>query len=152
VYLFPRLSDKAKARVEKQMSEEERLSMPPITLLVMTVAENIIFDPSHSELAVADAVFAVSVGLSGTDNHSRTILAVRTIQTPARDTMRGVPASGDVVEGDVVPGVWKPKVGGLKRDMLKRVVRAVAGGNGADGENVGVAQEVFDGLEGFLRP
>ncbi|KAJ1338021.1 exosome complex component RRP42 [Microdochium nivale] len=34
---------------------------PPITLLVMAVGDNIIFDPSKEELAVADAALAVSV-------------------------------------------------------------------------------------------
>ncbi len=62
--------------------------------------------------------------------------------------MRGVPASGDVVEGEPVPGVWRPKVGGVKREVLKRVVRAVVGDGG---EDLGVAREVLDGLEAFLR-
>ncbi|ERF75802.1 hypothetical protein EPUS_01632 [Endocarpon pusillum Z07020] len=136
--------------------EAGRLSMPPITLLVMTVNSNIIFDPSHSELAVADAVLAVSVAFSDTTTHHHhhddaqtpTLLAIRTIETPARDTMRGVPAAGEVVEGELVPGVWKPKVGGVKREVLKRVVRAVVG---TGGDELGVAREVFDGLEAFLR-
>ncbi|KAI0593735.1 ribosomal protein S5 domain 2-type protein [Biscogniauxia sp. FL1348] len=38
-------------------------SRPPITLLVMAVGDNIIFDPSKEELAVADSVLAVSVGV-----------------------------------------------------------------------------------------
>lgn len=117
----------------------------------MTVGENIIFDPSHSELAIADTVFAVSVSMSETDT-APTILAVRTIETPARDTMKGVPASGEPVEGDSISGVWKPRLGGVKRDLVKRVVRAVVGGGGGtDADGVGVAQDVFDGLEGFLR-
>ncbi|KAH7040735.1 ribosomal protein S5 domain 2-type protein [Microdochium trichocladiopsis] len=37
------------------------LQKPPITLLVMAVGDNIIFDPSKEELAVADAALAVSV-------------------------------------------------------------------------------------------
>ncbi|RYC53608.1 hypothetical protein CHU98_g12601, partial [Xylaria longipes] len=35
---------------------------PPITLLVMAVGENVIFDPSKEELAVADCALAISVG------------------------------------------------------------------------------------------
>ncbi len=62
--------------------------------------------------------------------------------------MKGVPASAEAVEGELVPGVWRPKVGGVKREVLKRVVRAVVGDGGEDG---GVAREVFDGLEAFLR-
>lgn len=150
-YLFPKSTNKGKARVEEDISIREPLNMPPITLLVMTAGQNIIFDPSHQELAVADAVLAVAVGLATTSNNAPTILAVRMIETPARDTMKGVPASGEAVEGEVIPGVWKPRLGGLKREMLKRVVRAVVGGGGLDGDSLGVAQEVFDGLEGFLR-
>ncbi|KAG4216735.1 hypothetical protein PC116_g34784, partial [Phytophthora cactorum] len=37
-------------------------SRPPVTLLVMAVGDNIIFDPSKEELAVADSALAVSVG------------------------------------------------------------------------------------------
>ncbi|KAI1366113.1 hypothetical protein F5Y08DRAFT_155918 [Xylaria arbuscula] len=37
-------------------------SRPPITLLVMAVGDNVIFDPSKEELAVADCALAVSVG------------------------------------------------------------------------------------------
>ncbi|KAI9842810.1 MAG: hypothetical protein M1837_006913 [Sclerophora amabilis] len=39
-------------------------SRPPVTLLVMTVGENILFDPSAEELAVADCVLAISVSVS----------------------------------------------------------------------------------------
>ncbi|KAF7512072.1 hypothetical protein GJ744_002785 [Endocarpon pusillum] len=158
----PESSASGKAGPNEQHSIPPReagrlLTMPPITLLVMTVNSNIIFDPSHSELAVADAVLAVSVSFSSdttTHHHHHhhaqtpTLLAVRTIETPARDTMRGVPAAGEVVEGDLVPGVWRPRVGGVKREVLKRVVRAVLG---ASADDSGVAREVFDGLEAFLR-
>ena len=151
-HLFSKSNDKGKGKAEPATSKDGRSNMPPITLLVMTAGENIIFDPSHSELAVADAVLAVSVGLGGITNKIPTILAVRTIETPARDTMKGVPASGDAAEGELVPGVWQPRVGGLQRHILKRVINAVMGGDGEDGaDNAGVAQEVFDGLEGFLR-
>ncbi|KZF20031.1 hypothetical protein L228DRAFT_270789 [Xylona heveae TC161] len=37
-------------------------SRPPITLLVMAVGNNILFDPSREELVVAEVVLAVSVG------------------------------------------------------------------------------------------
>ena len=149
-YLYP--SDNGKEEIKKGRTGAASvpLSMPPITLLVMTVSDNVIFDPSHSELAVADAVFAVSVGLSSV-SQSTSILAIRTIETPARDTMKGAPASGEAVEGEVVPGVWRPRVGGLKRDVLKRVIKAVVGRAGLDGVNEGPAREVFDGLEVFLR-
>lgn len=160
LYLFPSRppNEKGKAKNDKTINKDVQMNMPPITLLVLTAGPNIIFDPSHSEIAVADAVLAVSVGLSmaGTTNPTGnnikmpTILAVRMIETPARNTMKGVPAPGEVVEGEMVPGVWRPRTGGLKRETLKRIVRAVVGA-GTDAENAGVAQEVFDGLEGFLR-
>jgi exosome complex component RRP42 len=149
-YLFPKTNGKGKAQEKPMGAEPIASSMPPITLLVMTVGDNIIFDPSHSELAVADSVLAVSIGLSS-PNDSPKILAIRMIETPARDTMKGVPASGEVVEGVVIPGVWKPRIGGLKRDLLKGVIRAVVGGDGSEGINGSVAMEVLDGLEGFLR-
>jgi exosome complex component RRP42 len=151
-YLYQGQRDKGKAKDgEKGETPDDggRSMLPPITLLVMTAGENIIFDPSHSELAVADAVFAVSVGFSVPDSNAPTIMAVRTIETPARDTMKGVPASGVAVEGEVIPGVWRPRVGGLKRDMLKRVIKAVVRGEGTVGQSVGVAREVLDGLEIF---
>ena len=149
-YLFPGANGKSKMKEKGEPTERMTLTMPPITLLVMTVGDNIIFDPSHSELAVADAVFAVSVGLYNV-NSPPTIMAIRTIETPARDTMKGIPASGEAVEGEVIPGVWNPRVGGLKRDMLKRVIRAVVGGAETQQNGKSVAGELFDGLEGFLR-
>ncbi|KAH0829496.1 hypothetical protein FOPE_10548 [Fonsecaea pedrosoi] len=114
---------------------------PPVTLLVVVVGENIIFDPSREELAVADSVIAVSVGNTSTDGELQ-LLATRMIDTPARDTMKGVPLSGETQEGVDVPGVWRPRIGGVKRTLLKKVVNTVLAG--------GVAREVMSGLDGFL--
>jgi exosome complex component RRP42 len=159
IYLFsPRSKGKRKGQHDPSTTSQpaEPMRLPPITLLVMTAGPNIIFDPSHSELAVADAVLAISVGLSVSDKSSTTststtptILAIRTIETPARNTMKGVPAStsAELAPGEAIPGVWRPRIGGLKRDLLKRLVSLVVGGGVADG---GVAREVFDGLEVFL--
>ncbi|KIW63325.1 hypothetical protein PV04_10179 [Phialophora macrospora] len=117
---------------------------PPVTLLVVVVGENVIFDPSREELAVADALIAVSVGdVPGGDNSGFQILATRMIDTPARDTMKGVAMFGEVGEGVEVPGVWKPRVGGIKRSVLKKAVNTVLTG--------GVAKDVMDGLDGFLN-
>jgi exosome complex component RRP42 len=126
----------------------EELTKPPVTLLVVVVGDNVVFDPSREELAVADAVVAVSVGLGriGGEEEMFRILAVRMVETPARDTMKGVPASGESIESQDVPGVWKPKLGGIKRLMLKEIVKAVTGGDGRGG----VAKQVLDGLAGFL--
>jgi len=129
---------------------------PPVTLLVVVVGENVIFDPSREELAVADGVVAVSVGSTATsggeteeksaeenvEEEEYKILAVRMIDTPARDTMRGVPMSDEGGEGADVPGVWKPRVGGIKRAVLKTVAKSVIQG--------GVARDVMAGLNGFL--
>lgn len=116
---------------------------PPVTLLVVVVGESVIFDPSREELAVADGVVAVSVGSGGgEDAENLKLLAIRMIDTPARDTMKGVPQSGEAPEGLDVPGVWKPRLGGVKRSVLKNVVKAVFAG--------GVARDVLTGLDGFL--
>ena len=131
------------------------LSRPPVTLLVMVVGSNVIFDPSREELAVADGVFAVSVADSTTSMSHGTvsseptlrICSVRTIDTPARDTMKGVPTAGDVGDGQAVPGVWQPRVGGIKRSTLTEIIKAVLGEDGKGG----VAAEVLEGVEGFVK-
>ena len=131
------------------------LSRPPVTLLVMVVGSNVIFDPSREELAVADGVFAVSVAQSAISisqgmalpEPTLRICSVRTIDTPARDTMKGVPTSGEVGDGQVVPGVWQPRVGGMKRTVLTDIIKAVLGEHGRRG----VAAEVLQGVEGFVK-
>jgi exosome complex component RRP42 len=124
---------------------ESATGRPPVTLLVTVVGDNVIFDPSREELAVADGVVAVSVGdvtaAGGTEEFQ--ILATRMIDTPARDTMKGVPMAGEVKEGVDIPGVWKPRVGGVKREVLKKAVKTVV--------ESGVAKDVFQGLDGFLQ-
>lgn len=99
---------------------------PPITLLVMAVGSTILFDPTRQELNVADIVLAISVTsideVSGRDSSSSglvssrrdgdglkggkkkrerriRLVAIRTIDTPARLTAAGVldkfnPATG----------------------------------------------------------
>lgn len=115
---------------------------PPVTLLVVVVGENVIFDPSREELVVADAVVAVSVS-GGVDLQEVKVLAVRMIDTPARDTMKGVPLAGEAPDGVDVPGVWKPRLGGVKRSVLKAVVKSVV--------DDGVARDVLSGLDGFVN-
>lgn len=116
--------------------------VPPVTLLVMVVGENVVFDPSGTELAVADGVLAVSVGRSlGESGDEVSILAVRMLETGARDTFKGVPRKEGGNEWDVVPGVWRPKTGGVKREVLRRVTKIVLGEVGRD---------VVGGLEAFV--
>jgi exosome complex component RRP42 len=149
VYLYRRAS-KGKGKDANQ-----RLSRPPVTLLVMVVGSNVIFDPSREELAVADGVFAVSVAESTSptseDNVASRptlrICSVRTIDTPARDTMKGVPMSGEAEDGQTVPGVWQSRIGGVKRPVLTDIVKAVLGENGKGG----VGADVLEGVEGFVR-
>lgn len=45
----------------KKAAESAASSRPPITLLVTAVGDNIIFDPSKEELAVADVAIAISI-------------------------------------------------------------------------------------------
>lgn len=84
---------------------------PPITLLVMAVGDNVIFDPSKEELAVADTALAVSVSqgqsleekAGGEDEamdlddvktgRNLRLLSVRAIDPPSRLTPPGVPNS-----------------------------------------------------------
>ncbi|GAP89005.1 putative 3 exoribonuclease family protein [Rosellinia necatrix] len=109
----------AAAAEEKAEGRGGSSSRPPITLLVMAAGDNVIFDPSKEELAVADCALAVSVGeapAAGNDDDDlvttgtgtgmdvdgddvgvggapRTLrlLSVRTIDPPSRLTAPGVP-------------------------------------------------------------
>lgn len=145
----------------------------------MAVGPNIIFDPTKEELAVADSILAISVGedLSPSAPQSNTsvqerskrkdrnirVLAIRTIDPPARVTPPGVPdslntaaggvalkseeeamrrreASGGMGDGKGKEGVWVPPRGGMKRGLVRRMIEMVVGEGG-------VAAEVLDGLE-----
>ena len=117
---------------------------PPFTLLVISVGDNIFFDPSREELAVADAVCAVTVG--SLSNYSSRgdiedpglrLLSLRTIDPPAR-----LAAAASATEGEDDPGLWKPVRGGMKRAAIGKMVKMVL-------EPGGVGEEVMKGLEGF---
>ncbi|TPX21659.1 hypothetical protein DIZ76_015618 [Coccidioides immitis] len=138
---------------------------PPITLLVIAVGENIIFDPSREEIAVADAVFCVSIGRDeqiskdkqDQDASNLKLLAIRTIDPPSRLTNSGlsnsenavnigVSAGDDSVEqqpvtSESVQGVWKPRQGGVKKGLISKIVKLVL-------QRGGVGDEVMQGLEG----
>ncbi len=143
-------------------------SRPPVTLLVMAVKDNIIFDPSKEELAVAEVALAVSVGESpyreektmmdvDTERgRNLKLLAVRTIDPPSRLTPPGVPntlntaTGGTAVTNDQAAsqretaeeeGVWQPPRGGAKRKLIAAMIQKVL-------ERGGVAKEVLDGLDG----
>lgn len=116
-------------------------AVPPVTLLVMVVGENVVFDPSGTELAVAEGVFAVSIARVAAKDDQVNILAVRMLETSARDTFKGVPRNEGGNDWDVVPGVWRPKVGGVKRAVLTKVMKAVLGD---------VGKETVGSLEAFV--
>lgn len=140
---------------------------------MISVGENIIFDPSKEELAVAETVLAISVAESaptssetaegdamdvdGAAPQSRNIslLAVRTIDPPSRLTPPGVPnflntatgGSADAVASDGVKGEEEMEgVWRARRGGAKRaVVKAIIA---RVLEKGGVAEEVLDGLDG----
>jgi len=137
---------------------------PPITLLVMTVGENVIFDPSKEELAVAEAVLAITVVSSGVHGAPLQLLAIRTIDPPSRLTPPGLPdiinpataagagsananggiqkqqvASQEMMSALETAKVWTPPWGGIKRSLVAKVIKMVI-------EAGGVGQEVLDGL------
>ncbi|KAL8829807.1 MAG: hypothetical protein Q9170_006009 [Blastenia crenularia] len=128
------------------ISDPTQGSCPPFTLLVISVGDNIFFDPSREELAVADAVCAVTVGTvpssqSNGKNKAQDsglrLLSLRTIDPPAR---LAAAVSATEIEDD--QGLWKPPRGGMKRAVVGRMIKMVL-------EPGGVGEEVMKGLEGF---
>ncbi|KAL6235208.1 ribosomal protein S5 domain 2-type protein [Aspergillus navahoensis] len=154
-YLYPRVKP-ARTIIPGSLSVHK--VRPPVTLLVISVAENIIFDPNREEIAVADAVLAISI-THDTDSGRLKLLSIRTIDPPSRLTQPGVPNSENVAtvgstaaaeesavinpstgeEG--VSGVWRPRRGGVKRATIAKMVKMVL-------EKGGVGEEVLEGLEG----
>lgn len=128
---------------------------PPITLLVVTVGDNVIFDPAKEELAVAETALAVSVSevkgqRAGDKGRDLRLLSLRTVDPPSRLTPPGVPntmntATGGTaqlkMDGRPEEGVWKAPLGGTKFGVLDGIVQAVL-------EKGGVADEVLQGLDG----
>lgn len=126
--------------------------------MVISAGENIIFDPSREEIAIADAVLAISI-TRDTDGGGLKVLSIRTVDPPSRLTQPGVPNADNVAtlgstsaaqEAEIVnpstgeeniPGVWRPRRGGVKRGTIARMVKMVLGKGG-------VGEEVLEGLEG----
>lgn len=153
-YLYPRPQGEGYARI-LPLSRVR----PPVTLLVISAGENIIFDPSGEEIAVADAVVAISITRNSDDaNSGLRLLFVRTIDPPSRLTQPGVPNSENVAtvgstaaaeqaailnpstdEGEA-PGVWRPRRGGVKRNVIAEMVKMVL-------KKGGVGEDVLEGLE-----
>jgi exosome complex component RRP42 len=132
------------------------LRKPPVTLLVMNVGENVIFDPSREELAVADGVVAISIAPSTTPEGKAFLktIAVRTVDPPSRLTGAGVPNTLNTTGGgntlsasealtlrekDEGQTVWRPPRGGIKRTAIAKMIKMVV-------EDGGVGEEVLEGL------
>ncbi|KAL2851951.1 ribosomal protein S5 domain 2-type protein [Aspergillus pseudoustus] len=157
-YLYPRVKSTSTKRSSIPGSLSVHKVRPPVTLLVISVAENIIFDPNREEIAVADAVLAISV-TNNTDSDGLKLLSIRTIDPPSRLTQPGVPNSENVATlgstaaaeesvivnpstgEEEVLGVWRPRRGGIKRMTIAKMVKMVL-------EKGGVGEEVLEGLEG----
>ncbi|KAJ5928429.1 hypothetical protein N7466_007385 [Penicillium verhagenii] len=149
--LYPRASAGMKFNPSQQVR-------PPVTLLVISVGENVIFDPNREEIAVADAVLAISI-TRDTESQGLKLLSIRTIDPPSRLTQPGVPNAENVnmlgatapgestavlnpVTGEEeIPGVWRPRRGGIKRSVIAGMVKTVL-------KKGGVGEEVLSGLEG----
>lgn len=165
VYLYPRKPPSTKSK---------SYAKPPITLLVMAVGTNIMFDPSKEELAVADIVLAVSVAerssspseVMDIDSGSKTtqrelrLLAIRTIDPPSRLTPPGLPnflnsaTGGNAITSTQEAVLQREKsaddretegVWQAPRGGAKR--KMVARMIGMVLERGGPAEEVLDGLE-----
>ncbi|KAF4125896.1 exosome complex component RRP42 [Geosmithia morbida] len=148
------------------LCSRDGVSRPPITLLVIAVRDNIIFDPSAEELAVAESALAVSVAevakpehrqqsdmdvdssISSSSRRQLRLVSIRMIDPPSRLTPPGVPnatntaTTGGAQQGQsCIEGVWKAPLGGTKFAVMDGIIQAVL-------EKGGVADEVLDGLEG----
>lgn len=140
-YLYPRTSSAITAAPQIR---------PPVTLLVISVGDNVIFDPNREEISVADAVMAISI-TRNSEGQGLKLLSIRTIDPPSRLTQPGVPSSnapsGEVATGnptgeqEEVAGVWRPRRGGIKRSVISEIARTVL-------KKGGVGEDVLEGLEG----
>ncbi|CAK1355897.1 unnamed protein product [Cercospora beticola] len=161
-YLFPRDPKTGKP-----------VAKPPVTLLVMTVGSNILFDPSKEELAVADAVVAISAAQvdpqqgseDEKDEGNMRLVALRTIDPPSRLTAAGVPSTTTTTNKDKGSSVGGGETTLSAAEMLKMrekdagatVWRPPRGGVSRGLMNAmikavvkrgGLAEEVLEGLAG----
>ncbi|KAI1343949.1 ribosomal protein S5 domain 2-type protein [Xylariaceae sp. FL0016] len=163
-FVYPR-----QAGTTKSTSQSSR---PPITLLVMAVGDNIIFDPSKEELAVADSTLAISVSEAGIQEDAQSkmdldegikstknvrLLSVRTIDPPSRLTGPGVPNAVNAAQWGQGGAVKDPGARAAETGDVEGVWKAPRGGTkiavlGAMVQKVlekgGVADEVLEGLDG----
>ncbi|RYP10962.1 hypothetical protein DL765_007923 [Monosporascus sp. GIB2] len=152
-------------------------SRPPITLLVISVGDNIVFDPSKEELAVADSALAVSVGEVGANKsvdegvelmdvdevgpgkggRNLRLLSVRTIDPPSRLTAPGVPnAINAAAWGHGALPAKDPGAMAAETENVEGVWKAPRGGTKIGVLNAmvarvlekgGIAEEVLEALD-----
>ncbi|KAI7066018.1 hypothetical protein KC339_g15624 [Hortaea werneckii] len=163
-FLYPKTSSPSSS--SSSSSTAAPPSPPPITLLVVSVSSSraeggestILFDPSREELAVADAVVAISLGVgpqsssssssssSSAEQHPPTtttktkpelrLLALRTIDPPSRLTSAGTPDSLNTTTTTSPAGAGGNSGGaevvvvGQDLAALKERVRGGTGGTG----------------------
>ncbi|KAH8811767.1 ribosomal protein S5 domain 2-type protein [Xylogone sp. PMI_703] len=159
IYLYPRELSQYRGR-------------PPVTLLVMAVKDNIIFDPTKEELSVAEVILAVSVGerprgreesLNETMDvddvkppRDIRLLSIRTIDPPSRLTHPGIPNTLNTAAGGTAAATTEQA--SSQRETLdeegvwqpprggakRKIIAAMVQKVLEQG---GVAEEVLDGLD-----
>jgi exosome complex component RRP42 len=187
LYLYPRPQkhdqnnpNKTKTQPEPKTSNptgskarSKPREQPPVALLVIAVGENIFFDPSPEELAVADLLLAVSICETIDDStptplvpkpttkphRNIRLLSLRTIDPPSRLTTPGVPdALNTAVTLESQTETPKNKAVVLDAGVDYRGVWIPPKGGTKRGligrivqmviEPGGVGEEVLEGLEG----
>lgn len=111
--------------------------LPPITLLVMSVGENIFFDPTREELSVGDYVLAVSLA-SNSAKDTPKVIGVRTLESGTGGIATGTKNVGGGGGGGMAVEVTN--MGGVKRGVVKRIIK----------KSLGVGREVFESLQGVV--
>ncbi|ODH20681.1 hypothetical protein ACO22_05822 [Paracoccidioides brasiliensis] len=181
-YLYPRRQPQSQPQQQTQTKPSPISSTtlhlypfrPPVTLLVISVGDNIIFDPSREEIAVAEAVLAVSIGRdtstptnrasnnnsSSSSTSSLKLLSIRTIDPPSRLTHPGIPNSENAATIGFAAGGEIAVAGGAGVDSGEDVAGVWRPRRGGVKRSVvsrivsmvlkkgGVGEEVMEGLEG----
>ncbi|KAI5852810.1 ribosomal protein S5 domain 2-type protein [Morchella snyderi] len=111
--------------------------LPPITLLVLSVGDNIFFDPTKEELAVADCVLAVSLATNSVKDTPK-VIGVRTLESGNGGIVTTAGAKEMGSGGGAT--VESTSMGGVKRTVVKKIIK----------ESLSVGKEVFGSLQGVV--